>query len=111
MFAKFKLRSLYTCMGISFPPFRSRGVIILCHTHQLPTTIKVKGRASATYSHHFAPSSIDMLKTEDKNVPGKKSVVRAAIVFIAVPSALASLAMVVLVVASCCVTRLKTCRN
>lgn len=49
-----------------------------------------------------------MLNTEDKNVPGKKSVVRAAIVFIAVPSALASRAMVVLVVASCCVTRLKT---
>ena len=49
-----------------------------------------------------------MLNTEDKNVPGKKSVVSAAIFFIAVPSALASRAMVVLVVASCCVTKLKT---
>lgn len=51
---------------------------------------------------------MDMLNTEDRNVPGRKTMVSAAIIFIAAPSALASRAMVVLVVASCCVTRLNT---
>lgn len=62
----------------------------------------------ATYSDHSASSNIGMLKIEATNVPGRNTMVRAAMVFIAAPSALVSSAIAVLVLASCCVTRLKT---
>lgn len=43
----------------------------------------------------------DIPKTEDKKVPGKKTIVSAAMTFIELPSALASRAIVALVAASC----------
>jgi hypothetical protein len=80
-------------------------------SHQQPTTATVRGTTIAMYSDNLALSSIGMLNTEAKNVPGRKTIVSAAMVFIAAPSALASSAIAVLVVASCCVTRLKTCET
>jgi hypothetical protein len=88
---------------------RSSGPDIQNHQH--PTIATVRGTAIATYSDNSAPSNIGMLKTEARNVLGRNTMVRAAMVFIAAPSALASSAIAVLVVASCCVTRLKTCET
>jgi hypothetical protein len=57
---------------------------------------------------HKATNEHSPTKTEDRNVPGRNTIVKAAMIFIEVPSSRASRAMVVLVAASCCVTRLKT---
>ena len=92
------------CFRVNHP--RIRGPEI--QSHQQPTTDTVRGTTMATNNCHLAPSNIRMLKTEAKNVPGRNTIVMAAIVFIAAPSAFASSAIAVLVLASCCVTRLKT---
>lgn len=76
--------------------------------HHTPITRNVIGIVMATYNHHLVLSKDDIPKTDDKNVPGRKTIVKAAMIFMDVPSAFASRAMEVLVVASCCVTRLKT---
>jgi hypothetical protein len=112
----YKLTLTHTVPSTSFTTcrfrvnrLRSRGPEI--QSHQQPTTATVRGTTIATNSCQLAPSSIRMLKTEAKNVPGRNTIVIAAMVFIAAPSALASSAIAVLVVASCCVTRLKTFVN
>lgn len=74
-------------------------------------TNAINGIVMKTYTVQSTPSKDDIPKTEDMKVAGKKTMVKAAIIFIDVPSAFASRAMVVLVAASCCVTRLKPYSN
>jgi hypothetical protein len=77
------------------------------NSHRIATTTIVNGNASATQSCHCAFSNAAMLKTDDKDVPGKKITVKAAVIFIEISSAFTSRVMVVLVAASFCVARLK----
>lgn len=81
---------------------------MLVQIHHVVTTVAVRGRVIATYTHHGTPSADFMPKTEERYVPGRKTIVKAAMVFIDELSALVSLAIKVVVALSCCVTRLKT---
>jgi hypothetical protein len=65
------------------------------------TTTTVKGSVMATYNHHWASPTNLRPKTDDIKVPGRNTIVSAAMVFIDELSALVSRAIRVVVALSC----------
>jgi hypothetical protein len=80
----------------------------LVQNHQIKMTVNVKGSVIATYTHQGIPRTKSKLKTDDIKVPGRKSIVKAAMVFMDELSLLVSRAMSVVVALSCWVTKLNT---